>query len=361
MKTIIGLILILMFLWTGFALQHFSPEADVMAPLLHRSTNTTSKPNVRSMLANEIVTPTAQRDNKHVLAESDNGTITPASSPKTAHTDLHNDEPALVAAVPPPSPPVLPLEPLKPPVPGNTSSRIPHKMWFTYSHNLQKMNDPSLLAANVRHTIDAYRQAWDEPSAEINVYNDTMCRALLQKVEPLLLVYFDNEKKGLYRGAICRTAILYMFGGYYFDLDLEVITPVLLKDSDTFATVRVKRNNFFHGFLAGTPKHPIFRKALDLMLEYYKSTRKPNGWMGIRTMQAAVDSVVESATTVERGGIILLEEVNGGNELFPRLEGWTKRENAKGCCCDFVVHDGTTPFFYSHIVGVDFCQTPISR
>jgi hypothetical protein len=369
MQNIIGLILILMFLWFGFALRHLSqvadakesPKDDTIAPLLHRSAKTTSKPNVRSMLADDFVTPSTQRDNKHVLAESDNGTITPASSPKAAHTDLHHSESALVAAVPPPSPPVLSLEPLKPPVPGNTSSRIPHKMWFTYSHNLLETNEPSLLAANVRHTIDAYRQAWDEASAEINVYNDTMCRALLQKVEPLLLVYFDGETQGMYRGDVCRTAILYMFGGYYFDLDLEVITPVLLKDSDTFATVTVDKKNVFQAFLAGTPKHPIFRKALDLMLEYYKKTRKPNGWMGTITMRAALDSVVKAANVVERGEIFLLEEVNGGNKLYPELEGWTKRENAKGCCCNFVVHNGTTPFFYSRIVGVNFCQTPVVK
>jgi hypothetical protein len=252
---------------------------------------------------------------------------------------------------------------IKPPVPASTSA-IPHKIWFTYSHNLLKTNEPPHLAANVRHTIDAYRQAWDEPSAEITVYNDTMCRALLQKVEPLLVVYFDEEQLGMYRGDVCRTAILYMFGGYYFDLDLEVITPVLLKDSVTFATVTVAdENSVFQAFLAGAPKHPIFRKALNFMLEYYqgKRTIRENDFMGPMTMRAALDSFVQGATAVEQGEIFLLEEVKGGNILYPKLDGWTKRENSEGCCCNFVVHDGTTPFFYSRIMGVNLCYRIVHK
>ena len=267
------------------------------------------------------------------------------------HEDLLNDSTTL--AIKPPIPVTVPAN-------TSASAMIPHKMWFTYSHNLLETNKPSLLAANVRKSIHAYKQAWDDPLAQISVYNDTMCRALLQTVEPLLVKYFDRETHGMYRGDMCRTAILYMFGGYYLDLDLEVVTPVLLNANITFATVVVDKHNVFQAFLAGTPKHPIFRKALDFMLEYYQGKRIVRGLMGTRTMRDAMDSVVKGSV-VQKKEIFLLKEVNGGNVLYPTLDSWTKRKHAKGCCCNFVVHDGTTPYFFSRIVGVNLCPTPRTR
>mmetsp|Transcript_37584 Transcript_37584/g.118511 ORF Transcript_37584/g.118511 Transcript_37584/m.118511 type:complete len:100 (-) Transcript_37584:262-561(-) len=94
-----------------------------------------------------------------------------------------------------------------------------------------------------------------------------------------------------------------MFGGYYFDLDLEVVTPVLLNTNTTFATVEIQGKNFvFQAFLAGVPKHPIFRKALGFMLEYYQRKRIYSGyvWMGPLTMRDAIDSAVKNATGAQK-------------------------------------------------------------
>jgi mannosyltransferase OCH1-like enzyme len=38
------------------------------------------------------------------------------------------------------------------------------------------------------------------------------------------------ENFGFFKGDLCRLAALYKYGGYYFDIDLEVIEPVLLDD-----------------------------------------------------------------------------------------------------------------------------------
>jgi len=59
---------------------------------------------------------------------------------------------------------------------------------------------------------------------------DDDCCALLQRVEPKLVPHFDREKKGAYKADICRVAALFEEGGYYFDIDIRVITPVRLAD-----------------------------------------------------------------------------------------------------------------------------------
>ena len=62
-------------------------------------------------------------------------------------------------------------------------------------------------------------------------------------------------------------------GGYYFDIDIGVVTPVRLADGVGFATaLEAKLNNdqprlgIFQAFMAAAPRHPILKEALDIML-----------------------------------------------------------------------------------------------
>jgi hypothetical protein len=114
---------------------------------------------------------------------------------------------------------------------------IPLKLWFTYKHDLLVNNEPAAPAANVRHTIASYRAAWAESDAVATVLSNEACRALLESVEPRLVSHFDAEERGMYKADICRVAALFNEGGYYFDIDLEVIQPLDLLPTTKFATV----------------------------------------------------------------------------------------------------------------------------
>jgi len=118
------------------------------------------------------------------------------------------------------------------------------------------------------NTIDIYRKAWNETEAPIWFLNDIECRALIQKVEPGLVVHFDQERKGEYKSDMCRAAALYLKGGYYFDIDMRVLEAVLLDPNITFASVKMRDGKFFQSFMASEPGSPILKESLRLMREF---------------------------------------------------------------------------------------------
>lgn len=196
--------------------------------------------------------------------------------------------------------------------------RIPRRLIFTYKYNLiaPAPNDPPFnykepMTANVLNTIEKYQTYWDDIDKSSNMTNnedlvvsflsDNGCREVITKAEPRLMDHFNTEKRGEFKADICRVAELYIYGGYYFDIDLGVIhatqldemtlpskspDPIwniqLIKngklsrpqkdDIVTFATVANGQGRFFQAFTAATPKHICLKRALDYMVAYYEGT-----------------------------------------------------------------------------------------
>ena len=98
-------------------------------------------------------------------------------------------------------------------------------------------------------------------------------------------------------------------GGYYFDIDIGVVTPVRLADGVGFATVleaklwaTQPRQGFFQAFMAAAPRHPILKEALDIMLAYYEGTHKLiSANMGPSTLKEAFDAVPKAQQGEARG------------------------------------------------------------
>ncbi|GMI11343.1 hypothetical protein TrLO_g7772 [Triparma laevis f. longispina] len=66
-------------------------------------------------------------------------------------------------------------------------------------------------------------------------------------VEPRLLPYFINEKLGMFKADMCRVAALYLNGGYYLDIDLGVVEPIIFDNPRIkFSTMREAYNEWVH-------------------------------------------------------------------------------------------------------------------
>jgi hypothetical protein len=234
---------------------------------------------------------------------------------------------------------------------------IPPNVWFTYKEDILKTKSPRHFYRNVVHTIDAYSSAFlkesegsetqdltsrralgktkgnlttsilgqnststtfsrsndttkQHPQQSITVQKKTdihvtcmdnvYCARLINFTFPDLLPHFLQEPNGAFKGDICRLAALYLHGGYYFDVDMEVIEPYIAGSSPFpsptsliplielssakprqentndvfFVTVwNEPRNAMFQSFMASTPGHPILSTAMDELLEYYKGKR----------------------------------------------------------------------------------------
>ena len=186
--------------------------------------------------------------------------------------------------------------------------------------------------------------------------DDPACLEKIQQAEPELVKYFNQEPNGNYKADICRLAALYLGGGYYFDIDLEVVNIVNLEPEITFSTASSGNDQFFQAWLACAPRHPVIAKGLQFTLEYYQGKRELHGLMGTSVLKDAFDAVSEE----ERGDVYLLQEADKGDQLYPDLPGWVPRREATGDCF-FILHDANAHviYFYARIVGVHICFHPI--
>lgn len=267
---------------------------------------------------------------------------------------------------------------------SNSTARpetIPRRLVFTYKWNLFEKPEPQHLVQNVLHTIRAYRTYWlshddDDDDGHVNnkmeviMMDDKDCLVHVRVAAPGLVHYYQQERFGPYKSDICRVAFLYRFGGYYFDVDMQVIKPYVIMHSSnvTFSTAHEAGNHLlFQSFLASTPGHPVLRESLRQMQQWYNlkpwergQMCGPNAWMGPCTMKHAYtnvvgrndnhktrDPMVASSNTYLLQELNLMERQNGMN--YPNVT----RRKGTGCCCNYIVVDPRTTeaFFYSRMVG----------
>jgi mannosyltransferase OCH1-like enzyme len=149
------------------------------------------------------------------------------------------------------------------------TSVIPKRLIFTFKTNMLKTKHPIDLYNNVQNTIHVYSKAWNIPVEEMDIMfiDDPLCLTLIPQVEPRLLEFFQLEPKGSFKADICRVAALYLYGGYYFDVDIQVL-KVLQPNPDTdFITSNCGNHQFFQAVMALAPHHLLARATLDSMLD----------------------------------------------------------------------------------------------
>jgi hypothetical protein len=180
------------------------------------------------------------------------------------------------------------------------------------------------------------------------------------QAEPRLLQYFNNETEGAFRSDICRIADLYLKGGFYMDNDMRSMEAVMLPDHITFSTVlENNEQNFFQSFLASTPKNPVLKKALQVMLGHYEGTHKIRregrvySGMGTATLKDAYDLAVKEDPSIGEK-TRFLREINLREN--PSLYMDVERQGIRPMC-DIAVHYAETlkVYFYSRAIGTPKC------
>lgn len=264
-----------------------------------------------------------------------------------------------------------------------TAAKIPRTLWFTYSHNILLTGEPRHFYDNIQKTIASYRAAWKNNCVKVNFLTNDACLDLLKRVEPRLVDAFRYETRGMYKADICRAAALYESGGYYFDVDVEVIAPLILDNEGdqtvnqniSFVTARSgwNRETVFQAILASAPRHVILNETLHKMVQHYdralirhsversppeidfeyeKQLEQQNGgrWlMGTNTMGEALRNVTLDGTLFLQEEHLRQYKVMHGQEIERRGSKFN---------CHYVVVDPRTSrvHFYSRIVGSRECS-----
>jgi hypothetical protein len=163
---------------------------------------------------------------------------------------------------------------------------------------------------------------------------------------------------------------------YYFDVDLLVVHPFVASPSNKFVTVKWAWYNvdqqFFQAFIAVAPKNKIIKKSLDIMLEILSGKRAKRGGGAMhmigKAMQDAWAELAEEDTRIASQGrdkeVFLLSEHRIGENHYAKLPT-QPNEGMPGytdITCNFVVaaDDEDSVYFYSRIVGTEYCGKPLS-
>lgn len=111
------------------------------------------------------------------------------------------------------------------------------------------------------------------PSWKYILMTDEDNRNFIEKHFPDFLPYYDNFEYGIQRADAIRYAFLYVNGGLYMDLDIQVIKPLdelFTEDKELFL---VKSGNFAgfytNAFMASKPKSPIMLACIEEMKKPY--------------------------------------------------------------------------------------------
>jgi mannosyltransferase OCH1-like enzyme len=134
---------------------------------------------------------------------------------------------------------------------------------------------------------------------EVRYFGDRACHSYISKYYDTELVgMFDAATPGYYRGDICRAAVLYREGGYYMDVDVQLIGPVsrLVEASTTFMSVYSIFGDVFNGLLAAEPQSEILGETLQMIRKWYRGEiprECHQGLMGTRTMHCALKKIMK--------------------------------------------------------------------
>ena len=149
----------------------------------------------------------------------------------------------------------------------NNKNYIPTVIYMTYY-------DLKVIPKYVKDNIYKYCEGYD-----IQIYDDEMCLNFLSKYYGQLAVnIFNNMKNGAHKSIFWRFCILYLFGGFYFDIKTVFQKPInkifnKLEDDTTWYTVIATNLTDIYNGIIVTPSHnPILLE----MIKYIYNNPKPS-------------------------------------------------------------------------------------
>lgn len=94
------------------------------------------------------------------------------------------------------------------------------------------------------------------PTLNVQWFSDADCYSYISYYyDSELAGMFRREFRGSFRGDLCRAAVLYREGGFYVDLDFELLVPLttLIGVSTTFLSVFAANGAILNALMASTP------------------------------------------------------------------------------------------------------------
>lgn len=128
----------------------------------------------------------------------------------------------------------------------------------------------------------------------VRYFNNSECHAYLAEYMPLLVKFYDRQTHGAYKGDICRTAILAREGGFYVDLDMQLVAPLtdLVDDETTFMTAKSGTEGCLNAIIAASPGNLVMLNTLAEMEKWFQEEHDESELLGPVTMQRGLENTL---------------------------------------------------------------------
>jgi hypothetical protein len=139
-----------------------------------------------------------------------------------------------------------------------SEKNIPEILWQTWK------------SKDIPNFIKAQSDSWkaSNPQLKINLLDDEECsNFILEHFGEVIHELYVSLPQPIMRADFWRVAVVYVHGGYYSDLD--IICNKNIKnfiDTNVDAVFIRELDNISNYFFGAVPKHPVFKKTLDMMI-----------------------------------------------------------------------------------------------
>lgn len=110
------------------------------------------------------------------------------------------------------------------------------------------------------------------PEMSVRFLGDTACLQYIRAhYDPFLEMAFKRAERGAYRGDICRAAVLFREGGFYLDVDLQLVRPLrsLVDSNTTFMSVISAYGGVMNALMGVTPRNAVLDRTIEEIRQWY--------------------------------------------------------------------------------------------
>lgn len=145
----------------------------------------------------------------------------------------------------------------------------------TYIHQIL-IADVNRINEHLPNATKSIPKHFDPKKYEYNLWTNDDIRTLLEdNFSPEVLWAYDKLKPYAYKADLARYAILYLMGGWYIDINLEIVGLPPKEDEYDLILFRDYNNGtrmapwqLANGLIYAKPDHPVFNIALNKIIEH---------------------------------------------------------------------------------------------